>query len=103
MSNGGANQQWDFRSTGSGWVQLINRNSGRCLDVASGSIADGADIIQYTCGTGGNQRWQWLPTGGYYQLKARHSGGCLTLAADAVDLEQATCATGATTRQWSRA
>jgi hypothetical protein len=98
----GLNQQWDFRSTGGGFVHVINRNSGKCLDVASASTADGANIIQYTCGTGTNQQWQWVATGGYYQLKARHSGKCLTLAADAVDLQQSTCGS-ATTQQWSRA
>ncbi|GAA4600911.1 hypothetical protein BJY16_003698 [Actinoplanes octamycinicus] len=98
----GTNQQWDFRTTGGGYLQVINRNSGKCLDVASGSTAEGANIIQYACGAGANQQWQWIATGGYHQLKARHSGKCLTLAADAVDLQQATCSS-ATTQQWSRA
>ncbi|WIM98519.1 RICIN domain-containing protein [Actinoplanes oblitus] len=101
-ANNGANQEWDFRSTGGGYVNVINRNSGKCLDVAAGSTADGANIIQYTCGAGANQQWQWVAAGGYYQLKARHSGKCLTLAADAVDLQQATCSSSATTQQWSR-
>ncbi len=100
-ANTGTNQQWDFRSTGGGYLHVINRNSGKCLDVASGSTADGANIIQYTCGSGTNQQWQWVATGSYYLLKARHSGKCLALAADAIDLQQSTCGT-ATTQQWSR-
>ncbi|BCY07094.1 RICIN domain-containing protein [Actinoplanes sp. L3-i22] len=102
-ANSGTNQQWDFRTTGGGYLHVINRNSGKCLDVASASTADGANIIQYTCGTGSNQQWQWVANGSYYQLKARHSGKCLGLAADAVDLQQTTCSTSATDQQWSRA
>ncbi|GAA2878492.1 beta-xylosidase [Actinoplanes cyaneus] len=101
-ASSGANQQWDFRSTGGGYVNVINRNSGKCLDVTSGSTADGADIIQYACGSGANQQWSWVAGGGYYQLKARHSGKCLALAADAVDLQQTTCSSSATGQQWSR-
>ncbi|GIE85268.1 RICIN domain-containing protein [Actinoplanes regularis] len=100
-ANSGTNQQWDFRSTGGGYLHVINRNSGKCLDVASASTADGANIIQYSCGSGANQQWQWVASGSYYLLKARHSGKCLALAADAIDLQQSTCGT-ATTQQWSR-
>jgi Ricin-type beta-trefoil lectin domain-like len=35
----------------------VNSTSGKCLDVASASTADGADIQQYTCGSGTNQQW----------------------------------------------
>ncbi|MEV6350953.1 RICIN domain-containing protein [Actinoplanes sp. NPDC051851] len=100
-STGGTNQQWEFRSNGGGYLHVINRNSGKCLDVASASTADGANIIQYTCGTGSNQQWSWVATGSYYQLVARHSGKCLDLGSDAVDIQQATCST-ATTQQWTR-
>jgi hypothetical protein len=42
---------------GGGYLRIINQNSGKCLDVASGGTADGTDITQYTCGTGTNQQW----------------------------------------------
>ena len=40
-----------------GYFQLVARHSGKCLDVVSANTADGADIQQYTCGTGTNQQW----------------------------------------------
>ena len=66
-----------FEDAGGGYFRIVNQNSGKCLDVASASTADGANIIQYTCGSGTNQQWQWVATGSYFQLKARHSGKCL--------------------------
>ncbi|MFC6370116.1 RICIN domain-containing protein [Nonomuraea thailandensis] len=34
---------------------MVNRNSGKCLEVSGGSGADGANIRQWAC-NGGNQR-----------------------------------------------
>nr|WP_240971396.1 RICIN domain-containing protein [Microbispora sp. CL1-1] len=36
---------------------MVSQNSGERLDVASGSTADGATVIQYTCGSGTDQQW----------------------------------------------
>jgi GH43 family beta-xylosidase len=38
--------------------RIVNRNSGKCLEVAGGSSADGANIQQFTCNGGSNQRWR---------------------------------------------
>jgi GH43 family beta-xylosidase len=38
--------------------RIVNRNSGKCLEVAGGSAADGANIQQWTCNGGANQRWR---------------------------------------------
>lgn len=38
--------------------KLINRNSGKSLDVNGGSTADGADVIRWTYHGGNNQHWQ---------------------------------------------
>jgi len=38
--------------------RIVNRNSGKCLDVVAASTADGADVIQWTCHNGANQRWR---------------------------------------------
>ncbi|ROO59234.1 ricin-type beta-trefoil lectin protein [Micromonospora sp. Llam0] len=43
---------------GYAYETLRARHSGKCLDVAGYSTADSARVIQYTCGTGGNQQWQ---------------------------------------------
>jgi hypothetical protein len=73
--------------------------------VAGASTADGANVIQFTCGGGTNQQWQWIATGSYFQLRARHSGKCLDVSgsstADGADIQQWACA-GGTNQQWSR-
>ena len=55
---GRTNQQWQLPDAGAGYVQIVARHSGRCLDVTGESTADGARVIQYTCGTAANQQWQ---------------------------------------------
>jgi hypothetical protein len=59
----------------SAWYQVINTNSGRCTDDAGWSQANGARVIQWTCGAGqANQQWQFVPTsGGYYRVMVRHA------------------------------
>jgi endoglucanase len=42
------------------------------------SNADGAELVQYTCGSGTNQQFQMVANGSYFQLRARHSGKCTT-------------------------
>jgi type 1 glutamine amidotransferase len=51
--SGGNNQQWQPVAEGSGYYHLVNRNSGKCLDVPAASTADSVQLVQYTCnGTG---------------------------------------------------
>ena len=61
-----------------GFVRLVNRRSGKVLDVASGSTADGAKIIQQGWSGSENQQWRLLPAAdGSVRLAARHSGKVL--------------------------
>ena len=77
------------------WYELINRNSGKALDVCGVSTADGACIQQWARSGGTNQQWQFIDAGdGYYRLRARHSGKVL-------DVSGASTADGATIHQWS--
>ncbi|BCJ47907.1 hypothetical protein GCM10010168_22660 [Actinoplanes ianthinogenes] len=46
---GGANQQWQPVAEAGGYHHLVNRNSGKCLDVPAASTADGVQLVQYTC------------------------------------------------------
>lgn len=63
----------------SGWVRLVNRRSGKVLDVNGASTADGAAVIQWTWSGSANQQWQLLPNAdGSFRLSARHSGRLLT-------------------------
>jgi len=40
---------------------VVNRHSGKVLDVSGGSTADGAVLIQYRDTGGSNQRWTFHP------------------------------------------
>ncbi len=37
---------------------LVNRNSGKCLDVEGGNTLDGTNIFQWSCNGGANQKWR---------------------------------------------
>ncbi|MFC7759997.1 non-reducing end alpha-L-arabinofuranosidase family hydrolase [Catellatospora bangladeshensis] len=79
----------------SAWYILVNRNSGKALDVYNFSTADGGRITQWTRGTANNQQWQFVDSGGgYYRLKSRHSGKVL-------DVYNFSTANGGAIVQWS--
>ncbi|MGY1455567.1 non-reducing end alpha-L-arabinofuranosidase family hydrolase [Streptomyces sp. SS8] len=57
---------------------LVNRNSGKALDVYNMATDDGARITQWTRNNQNQQQWQFVDSGdGYYRLKSRHSGKVL--------------------------
>ncbi|MGW3123912.1 glycosyl hydrolase family 95 catalytic domain-containing protein [Streptomyces sp. NPDC001107] len=59
----------------SGFFRLENRRSGKVLDVAGGSTADGAGLIQWGWSGSQNQQWRLQPDAdGSFRLVARHSG-----------------------------
>ncbi|SCE84685.1 Ricin-type beta-trefoil lectin domain-like [Micromonospora haikouensis] len=60
------------------WYVLVNRNSGKALDVYNLATNDGARITQWTRNNGNQQQWQFVDSGGgYYRLKSRLSGKVL--------------------------
>jgi len=60
------------------WYVLVNRNSGKVLDVYGLATNDGARITQWTRNNGNNQQWQFVDSGGgYYRIRSRHSGKVL--------------------------
>jgi hypothetical protein len=73
----------------------VNRNSGKALDVAGVSSADGAAVTQWDRHDGTNQQFQFVDSGdGYYRIKARHSGKVL-------DVSSWSTADGAAIHQWT--
>jgi hypothetical protein len=77
------------------WYVMVNRNSGKALDVADASSADGAAITQWARHDGTNQQFQFVDSGGgYYRLKARHSG-------KVIDVSSWSTADGAAIHQWT--
>jgi hypothetical protein len=60
---------------------LVNRNSGKAMDVAGASTADGAAVHQWSRHDRANQQWQFVDSGGgYYRLKSKNSGKVLEVA-----------------------
>jgi poly(3-hydroxybutyrate) depolymerase len=79
----------------SAWYVLVNRNSGKALDVYGLSTSDGGRITQWTRNDGANQQWQFLDSGGgQYRLKSRHSGKVL-------DVPNSSTADGVAIQQWT--
>ncbi|QFZ20931.1 glycosyl hydrolase [Saccharothrix syringae] len=77
------------------WYVLVNRGSGKALDVYNLSTADGGRITQWTRNDGNNQQWQFVDSGGgYYRLKSRHSGKVL-------DVPGSSTADGTAIQQWA--
>jgi thermitase len=77
-----------------GVYQVVNVNSGKCMDVLGGSTVSNTAVQQTTCGTGNNQKWQIESLGaGLYKLKAMHSGKLLSIG-------QSDMADKAKTIQW---
>ncbi|WP_416905449.1 endo-1,4-beta-xylanase [Micromonospora echinospora] len=77
------------------WYEVVNRNSGKRLDVCGLSTADGSCVQQYARSGGTNQQWQFVDSGGgYYRLRARHSDKVL-------DVHNFSTADSAAIVQWS--
>ncbi|CAM5649013.1 non-reducing end alpha-L-arabinofuranosidase family hydrolase [Streptomyces purpurascens] len=74
---------------------LVNRNSGKALDVYNMATADGARITQWTRNDQSQQQWQFVDAGGgYYRIKSRHSGKVL-------DVHNWSTANGGSIVQWA--
>ncbi|GHH89735.1 RICIN domain-containing protein [Streptomyces capitiformicae] len=61
-----------------GTYRVVNRKSGKVLDVSGASGADGAAVIQWPSTGGTNQQWKLLPNiDGSYRLANVRSGKVL--------------------------
>lgn len=84
---------------GNGIYRINARHSGKSLDVASYSQADGGNVQQYTYSGGDNERWTVTSLGsGQYSIRAVHSGKALDVSgsstADGADINQWTYSSG---------
>ncbi|WP_029069505.1 pectate lyase [Jonesia quinghaiensis] len=62
------------------WYVLENRQSGKVMEVADWSTADGGVIQQFTRNDGAWQQWRFKSVGsGWYVLENRHSGKVVDL------------------------
>jgi hypothetical protein len=107
LTNAGSSEQvvnvtWgaDAQPVINGRYILVNRNSGKVMEVADSSLSDGANVDQNTYTNGLNQQWDiipFTPAGGdmsYYDITAAHSGM-------AADLNNFSYANGANIQQWT--
>ena len=80
--------------TGS-WYVLVNKHSGKAMEIANGSSAGGAEVTQYTRNDTCAQQWRFIDSGGgYYRLMNRCSGLV-------VDIHEHSLDNGARVVQWS--
>lgn len=57
-ANGFAPQRWSLESVGAGFHRLVNKESGKVMEVAGCSTTNGANVQQWTWNGGDCQRWQ---------------------------------------------
>ncbi len=74
---------------------VTNRSSGKCLDVAGSSTADGANVQQWTCNGGNNQKWRLEDLGDDTHRLVNVATGKV------LDTADCSSADGADLRQWS--
>ncbi|MER5710158.1 glycoside hydrolase N-terminal domain-containing protein [Streptomyces sp. NPDC002122] len=76
--------------------QLVNRKSGRAIDVPGADTSAGTGLIQYTPGSAANQRFRFVPVGGgLHEILTTHGATPL-----AWDVSGGTSAEGAKLVQW---
>jgi hypothetical protein len=88
------NQRWDFFElpAGSGWYQIVNNSSGKCLDESlDGGSFNGQIVYQFECGVGVNQLWAVIAggAGGHVRLMSAQDNRCLDIR-DKIDANDAT-------------
>ncbi|GAB3111811.1 hypothetical protein GCM10027160_13160 [Streptomyces calidiresistens] len=77
------------------WYVLVNRNSGKVLDVYNMATGDGARITQWSRNDGAWQQWRFVASdGGHHRLRSRHSGKVL-------DVHNWSTSDGAEIVQWT--
>lgn len=81
----------------SAWYVLVNRNSGKALDVTNRDADNGVGLQQYARNDGAWQQWRFVDSGsGYYRLRSRFTGKVLDVSAQST-------VNGARIQQWDDA
>lgn len=66
-------------SVPTGWINVISKNSGKCLDMRGGPLATSQTVPaqQWACSPNPaqmNEHFQFVPVNGGYEIKIRNSG-----------------------------
>ncbi|WP_166385920.1 RICIN domain-containing protein [Catellatospora methionotrophica] len=72
--------KWKPRVYQAGAYAFENVNSGLCMNVAGGGSANGAAIVQFTCGSFANSQWTFNAKGSGYQLVGVQGGSCVNVS-----------------------
>ena len=98
---GGTPQRTSFSSgiSSGGTYEFRAKHSGKCLDVAGAATHNSANIFQWECHGGANQRWTVTDKGdGDYLVTARHSNKCMDVEnvsnGNGVNISQYDCHAG---------
>ena len=63
-----------------GWVNLVSKSSGQCLDVPASSGTPGTALITWSCTGNANQQFSFAPVSEGYKITVKHSGQQLDVA-----------------------
>jgi hypothetical protein len=87
--DGSKAQQWKLEKDGSHY-KIVNRKSGKVLDVEGESMDEGGGIIQWDDKSEGNdnQRWSWEGKGKDRRLKSKSSSLVLDVGDDAAIVQR---------------
>lgn len=76
------------------YYKLVNKKSGKCIDLPNGSTANGVILQQWENANNDNQKWQFQDAGsGYYNIVSKKSSKLISVTgggstADAAELHQ---------------
>ncbi len=74
-------QKYDFNPVAgkTNIYSIVSKSTGQCLDIEGASTSNGAKLLRYACHNNSNQQFELVSAGSSYQLKAVHSGKCLSV------------------------
>lgn len=76
---------WRFLAAGDGWGILLNKKSGKIINIPGPTTNPGTPLIQYFDDGNANSRWQLAPTkDGFVTLLSRYDGLALSVQGTAV-------------------
>jgi len=88
------NQKWFITATDGGYYKIINKQTGKALDIWLGNLDNGTAIVQWDYWAGKNQNWAISPVGGgAFSIVGR-------LSSKALDVENTSLSNGAKVHQW---
>ncbi|KAF3469747.1 pectate lyase [Streptomyces sp. Tu 3180] len=83
---------------GAGTYRLVNAAGGTCLEVPSGSTADGVQLALAACDGGADQSWELAGSGDGFTVRSSATGLCVGVRGDSASagkaVQQQRCGTG---------